>query len=434
MAGFFWKHYLLFVGLVLFWKIFSGAEANAANACDKHYVSAINIEGNQRTNGYIVKKLMKLDVPGCYSIEFIEAAIQRLKNLGIFVDVDYQFESSSGRLLIHVNERWTTIPILKFASGGGVNQVIAGLYDPNVFGHYIEAGGQVERLGETNSGVLWVKHPHVFGKFSLFLQVWDINRIRLKYEQDRIDPEIKMGFLHHRKKQFVELSRNYSDDLVVGLRFEVHEDEFSERYIDDEVRKKNVLNPVPQNTLTHLSAVKVAFGQMNQHIHLFDGFQSTVDYEYASSKTPEVKDFYSLRVSTNYASIFAGENQIAHRFLAGATDTNVLQYWYYLGGLDRIRGYSDNRFAGRYYILSNLEYRHPVFRKKSYIVQASGFYDVLFSDESMAKLKDSDGESTGFGLRFILPQIYRFVARVDFAIPLKKRDEVPISFGVQQYF
>jgi len=38
------------------------------------------------------------------------------------------------------------------------------------------------------------------------------------------------------------------------------------------------------------------------------------------------------------------------------------------------------------------------------------------------------------GIRLIVPKIYRFTGRLDYARPVLKRDEPSISFGVQQYF
>jgi outer membrane protein assembly factor BamA len=124
----------------------------------------------------------------------------------------------------------------------------------------------------------------------------------------------------------------------------------------------------------------------------------------------------------------------AQRFLAGTTSTQILQYWYYLGGLDRIRGFHDNRFAGRYHWLSNSEIRVPVFRRPSYIIQSVGFLDLTSVGENFKDLDSLTASSLGAGIRLILPKLYRFVIRMDYAKPIKKDDDMNISFGVQQFF
>lgn len=120
--------------------------------------------------------------------------------------------------------------------------------------------------------------------------------------------------------------------------------------------------------------------------------------------------------------------------MGGWTDTEVLQYWYYLGGLDRVRGFSDNRFAGSKYWLSNSEVRLPVWRQGPLIFQYVTFYDVVAAAEETKGLNKASGASIGMGARVIAPDIYRFVARFDFAYNLLRRDDMPISFGVQQFF
>jgi hemolysin activation/secretion protein len=111
-----------------------------------------------------------------------------------------------------------------------------------------------------------------------------------------------------------------------------------------------------------------------------------------------------------------------------------LQYWHYLGGLDGIRGFVDNRFAGRYFLQSNTELRMPVLRTSSLVVQASVFSDVVATGEQIEDLNKVRGASIGGGLRMIFPKVYRAVIRLDFANPIVANDESPISFGVQQFF
>ncbi len=116
------------------------------------------------------------------------------------------------------------------------------------------------------------------------------------------------------------------------------------------------------------------------------------------------------------------------------TDTNLLQYWGYFGGLDRIRGFADNRFSGRYSILSNSELRNTLIQKSSWIGQGVLFIDLLSSTEKFTELDRLTAASAGNGIRIILPQIYRAVVRLDLSKPLVKNDDQTVSFGIQQFF
>ena len=50
------------------------------------------------------------------------------------------------------------------------------------------------------------------------------------------------------------------------------------------------------------------------------------------------------------------------------------------------------------------------------------------------KLRNVSGVSVGVGARIVLPKLYRFVLRLDYAVPLVKSDEMNFSFGIQQFF
>ena len=63
-------------------------------------------------------------------------------------------------------EQWTENPCVPSSNLGSTtfkknpcSQLIAGVYDPNIAGRYLEAGAQIERLGDINSGVFWLKKP-----------------------------------------------------------------------------------------------------------------------------------------------------------------------------------------------------------------------------------------------------------------------------------
>ena len=99
-----------------------------------------------------------------------------------------------------------------------------------------------------------------------------------------------------------------------------------------------------------------------------------------------------------------------------------------------MRGFSDNRFAGKYYWLSNTELRLPVYQHKWVVLQAVSFLDLVGVSDKPQNVFALEGASAGGGLRLFLPKVYRFVVRFDFAQPLKANDDMNFSFGVQQFF
>ena len=118
----------------------------------------------------------------------------------------------------------------------------------------------------------------------------------------------------------------------------------------------------------------------------------------------------------------------------GATNTEALQYWQYLGGLDRIRGFADNRFSGSQFLLSNTEFRHPVFKRDWLVLQTVAFLDMVSRAEKVKELGTLDGASTGGGVRLFFPNIYRLTLRLDYATPLVKNDDINFSFWCSAVF
>jgi hemolysin activation/secretion protein len=95
-----------------------------------------------------------------------------------------------------------------------------------------------------------------------------------------------------------------------------------------------------------------------------------------------------------------------------------------LGGLDRIRGFADNRFAGSQFALSNSEGRYLFFEKPAFLLQGIGFIDFGAIGDEASALTKVRAASIGAGMRLILPKFYRFVVRLDYAKPILKNDTI----------
>jgi outer membrane protein assembly factor BamA len=417
--------------LVLFLLVFSASAENT------FFLEDIEVSGNKRTKKSVVMTELGFRAGERVSHEKIKEGISSLRNTNLFSNVDYRLEGEkdSKTLFIDVSERWTTIPIVKLSSGGGAEHITLGVYDPNILGYYIEAGGQYERLGDTNSGVVWFKNPRMFNtKNGIDLQLWRINRLRTKYEQEIDEPVVSTGFLHSRDKVFIGYNREFSPTLIGKLFYEYNDDTFSDDLTSSKVQELVSQKGLPPSSRFHFIGAGIDFGRINYKGHLTDGMLLGASYRYGISTSEGIDDFWQSDLSFNYFKTIFTDATYAQRLLAGFTTTEVLQYWYYLGGLDRIRGFSDNRFAGRYFWLSNSELRVPVWQNDWFVVQTAGFIDIASTSETFSQLDSIDGTSAGLGLRIIFPKVYRLAVRLDYAEPIKNNDNRNFSFGVQQFF
>ena len=107
-----------------------------------YQVETIAIKGLSRTDKKVVFRELLFKQGEQVREADLAESIQRLYNTQLFAKVSYNYDKANKKMTLTFEERWTTIPILKFNSGGGVNQLIAGAYDINLFGQYIEGGAQ----------------------------------------------------------------------------------------------------------------------------------------------------------------------------------------------------------------------------------------------------------------------------------------------------
>lgn len=417
-----------------------GDEEQTCTRNELLHIESIEISGNRKTKTAVIERELEFHQQEKVCESQIKEGVQRIKDTGLFSSVSYSIlpsdQPKSNVVKITVEEKWTTIPIVKVNSGGGISQYTLGVYDPNIFGEFLEAGAQYENLGGASSGVVWFKNPRLFSEHQgIDLQYWNTRRIRIKYDQEAEGPEITRGFLHERERFYADYFRELSPRVVARVSVDYNKDNFSTKILPDKVLDKLGPNPVlPSSTELVISKFGLELGKVEGDPQSLRGHVFGVHVGYAHSLDGNADPFVQGDVSFSLFKLFLPRWQYAQRLHGGITSTKVLQYWYYLGGLDRIRGFADNRFAGRQFALSNSEIRYLAVEKPSVLIQIAGFLDFASIGEETSDLTTLKAASVGSGIRFILPKFYRFVVRLDYAKPLIKTDTVNWSFGVQQFF
>ncbi len=417
-----------------------GAKDQLCPADSLLIIKSIEISGNAKTSTKIIKRELDFDQDEKVCEGQIQEGIGRIKRTGLFSTVDHSIlkspQDESVILKITVSEKWTTIPILKVNSGGGVSQYTLGVYDPNILGEFLEAGTQYENLGGASSGVIWFKNPRLFGqRQGIDLQYWNTKRIRIKYDQETDNSEIKRGFLHEREKLYADYFKEVSTDLTARISFDYNKDSFSTEVLPDSVLEKIGSNPdLPPATKFLISKIGFELGRIEGDPQSLNGQVFGAYLGYAQSLDENADSFVQGDLTFNLFRPLSSRWQYGQRLLAGVTTTKVLQYWHYLGGLDRIRGFADNRFAGSHFGLSNSEIRYLLLEKPFVLVQGAGFLDLAAVGDEATALSELKAASVGAGVRLILPKFYRFIVRLDYAKPIVKNDTMNWSFGVQQFF
>lgn len=391
--------------------------------------SDVTIEGLRRTDPSVIYTELAL----CNCLDRPDDVEQVILATGLFYDV--QTTSENGRVnAIKLKEKWTTIPILKFNSGGGVLQTTVGVYDPNVWGRRIELGSQYESLAGAPSVVFWNKIPRwLESRFFTDLQIWKTQRTRLKYDPTTNDPVLIKALLQKSNRNYVALGYELNSLLKTRLGFETQSDSFSTDRIPTETLKQVSGQTVPSETEVHLLSGQIDYGKLKIERHSPIGLLTSVNYKLGFEQSNNQSRFESLRLESSYFKL-TNDFLFAGRFQLGSTNTELIQYWNYLGGFESIRGFVDNRFATKNYWLLNLESRYYMLEKEKYVIQSSSFLDLIGIDEQKNELQNAHAASFGIGARIILPYFYRLTIRFDYAVPIIKSDNQSFSFGVQQFF
>ncbi len=402
---------------------------------EAHSQKKILVTGLSKTKLDVIERELELVQSEMPENESLGPELERrLRRMQIFSSVQVLQENPE-EIQIAVEEKWTTIPILKVASGGGVTQTTLGVYDPNIFGAWIESGAQYEQLGTEGSGVLWLKNPRFLNQEQLLdLQYWNTKRLRLKYDQTEIDPKEKQGFVLEREKIYIGFEPKLNNRVTLKTSVENSRDQFSDSNLPAELKRKFKGQKLPVDVEVTQLGMGIDWGSLDWNTHLIEGLKVSAMIKYNWVKNQAARSFYQTEIGLIYASIIDSRVNFAQRILLGTTDTELLQYWNYFGGLDRIRGFVDNRFSGRNYFLSNSEIRITGLDKTNWVVQGAGFIDFLNTSEKTEEIDRISAASVGAGFRFIFPKIYRAVVRIDYAHPIIKNDDQKISFGLQQFF
>lgn len=371
------------------------------------------------------------------SKDYSEEIGQRILKTGIFSKVDVQRPPGfpMSRYQVVVEEKWTTIPILKFSSGGGVTQTTLGVYDPNLFGQRIESGVQFEKIGAADSQVLWIKNPRILSSaYFLDLQYWNTQRVRLKYDQSLSSPKVFKAFLLKSRRGYYSIGKEFARDLKLRIFVEPQNDSFSDELISSSILSQVGIQVLPPSTQVLHTGFLLELGKTRVVEGVNLGTNLALNYRYSSVQVGPFRDFNTATASFTRNEYFFGENLYAQRIVVSSTSTDILQYWNYVGGLDGIRGFADNRFAGRHYWLSNSEWRRVMYGASFWTLQGVAFTDLLGISEDGRKLENIEAANIGLGLRVIVPKVYRLVLRFDYAQPVINSDEIKFGFGIQQFF
>ncbi len=407
-----------------------------------HKVTGLHTTGLVRTNrdwlvGYIDQPL-----PASMSDADGAALARKLLTTGVFSHVVVSFESDpadpAGSLLhVTVDEKWTIIPVVRGAYGGGTPLRVLGLYDTHAFGQLTTLGGEVRKYGDAPLGyILYARDPRArAGRYALGAEYW--REFRRRQVFDAHGDELGAASTDTALARVRLLTPMATGEApLAGFRWKWGGE------VEALQAAPSRFDPLPGATPP--SELKV--GGRQTLVRLlptvqFDGIDTdnlTYDgYRFKLRLGPTLAGGKSYRSfdSDAYAYWVAPQqvNVAVHAFV-GQTSFDGIQGQYFLGGLESIRGLPDGAIYGTHAAFANAEVRH-LFAKFDYLwLQSVAFLDAGSAGPGWTEAGKALRSSAGLGLRLAVPQIYRLIFRLDYAWSTDGSGTHGITAGMSQFF
>ncbi|MFW7381845.1 MAG: ShlB/FhaC/HecB family hemolysin secretion/activation protein [Oligoflexus sp.] len=432
-------HRQLFLLLLL--SIF-GIGMDSRSLADELQIDELEFVGLQRTDEKWLRSYLPIDCPCRLTSAQILTLQNKLMTTQVFLSVDMQLENLDDpdryRLLILVEEKWTTIPVIRGAFGGGTPLLVAGIYDTHVLGELWTIGAEVHKYGSASpGGVVWTRFPRwMTGRHYLNLELWKDRRLRSLYNDSYISVgEIQTDATIIRGDMLFPMS--FADNWQFGFHIESRDLVNSSVRIDRPIMPKleqRIASIVSadnsqtgfQKTLLRLVYDDVSINQLQYHGIRLILSSGPVFRGNRAGNFHEVEGFayYQWPGDWNFAS---------RAYLSASSDQSMASQQF-LGGLDSIRGLPDGAIFGTKAGYLNLEMRHLGWQWPYLEVQNVIFTDIGSASSDWQSFRKDWRASSGVGIRLSIPQVHRLVFRIDYAWSLDDYGASGITAGMYQFF
>lgn len=394
----------------------------------------VKVQGNKRLKASFVRLISELKPGAVLDSAIIEQDIIRLKRLPSVSHAYYQvFESEPNvyNVFYNVQENFTLIPQLNvYTTNNDEFAYRVGLYEYNTLGRSIAFGGFYQKDIYDSYGVN-LRAPFLFSKkVGIALNFQDLTT------QEPVFLDEGVADYKYNNTSFEVLGLyafNFKHRIELGVTF------FNEDYSF----VAGATNPsIPQdfNIDKELYKAIYEYNGLDYYYQFTSGFKSTFNFQYVISSDATLPDFligwndfqYFARVGEfgNWASrlrLGLASNKDSP-FAPFSVDNNL-----------NIRGVGNTIDRGTGAIVLNTEYRHTVYEKDWFILQANAFIDAGtwrnpggdfgdFSDDQNLRVYP------GIGVRFIHKQIFNATFRVDYGYGITPGATSGLVFGIGQYF
>lgn len=421
--------------LTLFVCTLSGLGFAQTEVRTVHKIREVVLEGAKYTDPQWLFSYLPLHCPCELDDLQIEAIRSKILTTQVFQNVVMQLQTygpGEERLVIHLLEKWTFIPVVRGAVGGGTPLLVVGAYESHFQGRLLTVGAETRTYGKApTGGVAWVRAPRwKEGRHYFNLEVWRDNRIRSIYGTRDKELGSVYGSAGAVVAEFLGPVGWNNGSWQFGLRLQYRDQDilrWEERPPEERIpRDLDLTVTKALRPLAKLVYDDLAVAQMNMH-----GWRLSLA---AGPTLSDQRPHGSFEQELFWYGLWDQDwNLGIHEWLAYANDRNY-QSLYFLGGFDSIRGIPDGALFGNKAFYTNVELRKILYRAYYTWIQGALYVDHGSAAFDSKDWFESDRMSAGIGLRIAIPQIHRLMLRVDYAWGLDESGSSSISAGLNQFF
>lgn len=408
--------------------------SNLTKAESQHRVTEVEFKGLRFTDPAWLKAYLPLNCPCLLSDDKIRELQSKLLTTQVFQTVHFSLQSiseSAKKLTLDVQEKWTVIPVLRGAYGGGTPLVVAGLYDSHVNGSLWTLGAETRTYGSSpTGGVIWFRAPRwKEGSHYLNFEVWRDNRVRSLYDhRDQAIAAVYGSALAIHADYLLPIP-SLSSSFQLGMRLQYRDQQDLDwdglLQSNEGLETLNLEKESTKTTLVRMIYDNVSVSQIN-----LNGFRFLLS---GGPVYSEKKTRLYWEQETFYYKLWPNDWNLAfHQFLS-LTSSKSYQSLTFLGGFDSIRGIPDGVLVGNKAIYGNLELRKLFYRSQYSWLQSAIYVDHGSAALTASELSESGRSSFGVGLRLAVPQVHRLMFRLDYAWSLDRPGTSSVSAGLNQF-
>ncbi len=411
-------------------------------ALEGYKVVNIVILGNSKTNREYIGQYVYLKKDSPFSYELYKKTITDLKNLQVFSkvrgDIYPNKDDKSLEVVIEVAEKWTMLPYLIAGSGGGSSYFAVGLYDTNFMGRFYTFNFTYGCKNNNCSSVIFFRNPKLFGKsITYVINPAYYHQIYYIYNSSR---NLVGAFSNEQAYFLTNFAYELGDSSKVGLGILYQNNFISQSGLSvfesrNNSQQRYALPPSSSSTALEGS---ISVGEVDYDGLVANGVNFTsVATSTMNAYASDTDNYTALNNTLLYFKELPllGDSYFAFRGNVSATSSSIQSQQYFLGGLDKIRGFYDGEFVGKVTWFSNTEFRITSFMNDLIALQ-----NVFFTDSGVAAnsfsgvFQKNTAVSVGSGFRILFPNVNKIAIRVDFAYTLNPFQTWGISYGLLQFF